>query len=105
MTVKECGHTAFNITKAFKSVLETKSSQSNLFLQEELETEESSFREEEDTDDDMDHVEEEQEERSEKKQSRTQSRALLTPTQSVRKTCLSKIFSYEGSQRKLNYFI
>ncbi|XP_026228367.1 regulator of G-protein signaling 22 [Anabas testudineus] len=50
-------------------------------IQEELETGESSFREEEDTDDDMDQEEEEQEDRSDKKQSRTQSRALLTPTQ------------------------
>lgn len=69
-------------------MVETNSSQSDLLLQEELETGESSFREEEeDTDDDMDQEEEEQEDRSDKKQSRTQSRALLTPTQPVWKTC------------------
>ncbi|XP_039661570.1 regulator of G-protein signaling 22 isoform X2 [Perca fluviatilis] len=52
--------------------------------QEELGRPESSFREEEEDTDDEDEVEEEEHEgRSDKKQSRTQSRVLLTPTQSL----------------------
>lgn len=62
----------------------------SICLQEELESEESSFREDDDTDD-MDHAEE-QEERSEKKLSRTQSRALLTPTQPVSKMFVQNVF-------------
>lgn len=76
---------------SLECVVETKSSQSDLFLQEELETEESSSREEDDTDDDMD-PSEEQEERSEKKLTRTQSRVLLTPTQPVRKMIVHNVF-------------
>ncbi|XP_028983866.1 regulator of G-protein signaling 22 [Betta splendens] len=51
--------------------------------QEELETEEYSFREDDeaDDDDDVDNRDDDQEERSQKKHWRTQSRALLSPTQ------------------------
>lgn len=53
------------------------------FAQEEQERPESRFGQEEETDEE-DEREEEQVGRSEKKQSRTQSRALLTPSQPVR---------------------